>query len=179
MGTITFTGGNATQQQAIRTAHGSLATALPLAISAAGTGTGFTGWFGTSGTSQQAAVATVLQACAGNLSQNFSYDLTASLPALLHPAVCVLFVNADSSGVTALMWDGFWPTYYLDAPAGSAELALSICHELVVSFNADVTDLLDVDSPEAARALAAVDAAAAARCAANFTGFLSQFLPGT
>ncbi len=177
MGTMTFTGGNAAQQQAIRTAHASLATALPLAVTAASAGgSDFAGWFGSTGAGQKAAVASVLQACADSLSQNFTYDLTASLPTLLHAPVCLQFVNADASGVTAELWDGFWPTYYLDAAAGAAELALSIGHELVVSFNPGVTDLLGVEDPESARALAAVDPDAAARCAANFTGFLSAFL---
>ncbi len=179
MGTITFTGGSPGQRQAIQAAHSSLATALTGAITAANQGTGsFSGWFGTTGTSQKTAVAAVLHTSQDNLgAQDFSYDLTASLPALLHAPVCVLFANVDASGVSALLWDGLWPTYYLDQQAGSVELALSIAHELLVSFSPGVIDLFGVDGPAAARDLAAVDPAAAARCAASFTGFVTQFLP--
>ncbi len=179
MGTITFTGGSPGQQQAIQTAHSSLATALTSAVLAAGQGTGsFSSWFGNTGTSQKAAVAAVLGTSQDNLgAQNFSYDLADSLPTLLHAPVCVLFANVDASGVSALLWDGFWPAYYLDPHAGSVELALSIAHELFVSFSPDVIDMFGVDGPVAARELAAADPAAVVRCAASFSGFVTQFLP--
>jgi hypothetical protein len=181
VGTITFSGGSQDQQQAIRTAHSSLTTALPQAITAANAGgSGFAAWFGSTGSDAKTAVAGALQTSLNNLGQqNFAYDLTVTLPTLLHAPVCLLFVNVAASGVTTQLWDGFWSTYYLDAPAGATELALSIGHELLVSFNPQVVDMLGVDNPQAASALADADPAAAARCPANFTGFLSQFLPGT
>jgi len=180
MGTITVTGGTPAQQQAISAAHGALSAALPRAVTAAGQGTGgFAGWFGDASAGRRSAVAAAYQAGGDNLgSQDFGYDLTAALPVLLHAPVCVLFANVDSAGVTARLWDSFWPAYYLDARAGSADLALGIAHELLVSFDAGVIDLLGIDDAWAARELAAADPAAAVRCAANYTGFLAQFLSG-
>ena len=181
MGTITFTGGSAAQQQAVRSVHSSLSTALPLAITAANAGgSGFAGWFGNTASATKSAVAAALQASLDNLSQqDFSYDLTVTLPTLLHVPVCLLFVNVDTSGVDVQLWDGFWSTYYLEAPAGASELAAGIGHELLVTFNPTVIDLVGVDGPQAAKALAVVDPVSAARCAVNITGYLTQFLSGS
>lgn len=180
MGTITFNGASAAQQQAIIGAHDSLSTGLPPAITAARAGTdGFADWFGNADPDQTDAVAAAFRACADSLGQqDFSYDLASPLPILLHPRVFVMFVNVDDSGnVDAQVWANFWPTYYLDPAAGAGELTLGIFHEVAVSFNAEVIDFVGVGDAQAARALAAVDPAAAAHCAANLAGYLAQFVP--
>jgi hypothetical protein len=177
VGTITFTGGSAAQQQAITAVHARLTAGLPPAVTAAGAGSGdFATWFGNTQSAQTDAVVAAFQGCEGGLTQDFSYDLTTSLPMLLQRRICVLFGNFAESLVSAQLWDGFWSTYYLDQPAGSNELSLGIFHELAVTFNPSVVDILWVDSTAAALSLATVDPAAAAHCPANLAGYLAQFL---
>jgi hypothetical protein len=179
VGTITFTGGSTAQQQAVTTAHGRLTTGLPRAVTAAAGGTGsFASWFGNTQASQTETVTAELQACANSLAQqNFSYDLTGTLPMLLQRTNCVLFASIAGGTVSAQLWDGLWSTYYLDQPAGASVLVLGVFHELAVSFNPAVVDIVSVDSAAAALSLAAADPVAAAHCPVNLAGFLAQFLP--
>lgn len=178
MGTISFTGGSTAQQQAITAAHAALAAGLPLAATAAGTGSrNFATWFGNTDQAQTGAVVAAFQGCSTGLAQrDFGYDLTVSLPLLLQPGNCVLFATVAASAVSALLWDGFWSTYYLDQPTGVDQLNLGIFHEAAVSFNPAVVDIAAVVNAASALALAAVNPAAAAHCPVNLAGYLAQFL---
>jgi len=172
---ITFTGGTAQQQQAIRDAHDALTVIVPEARDlAAQRGGPFSVWFGTG---SEAPVRAAYDAVATGLAgASFWYDLTDSPTILLVPAGCVLFLDYESNGVTAQVWEGFWTNYYLDRRRAGLWLAGSIVHEAVLAFASEVMDYWQVDSVDSASALAASSPTAAVRCAVNLEGYVVDLL---
>lgn len=175
---VHFVGGTDDQQAAIDAAHSALLAALPTAQSAASTGAGgFADWFGAADASTEAAVAAVYASALQTLqAQSFTYDLSDPVPSLLRDNVFLLFSQVSATAVEAQVWTNFWPNLYLSQAGAQQALALSILHEVVVSFEPQVFDLAQVADEASARALAAADAASALQCPFNYMYYLRQFL---
>lgn len=178
MPNITFTGGTPTQQTAITTAHSALATAAASAQTAASTGaSNFVSWFGPATTSAMQQVSGVYGSVITNLQNDaFTYDLTSGIPEEFVPNVYVLFGTLSGTNVTATTWDLFWPNYYLTNSAGTGDLALSILHEICLSFVTGMMDYAYVSDPITAANLTLASPAAALTSPFNYMSYLSQWL---
>lgn len=169
----TFIGGTPQQQAAVNSAQLALAGALALAATSPAS-PALTALFG-SGTLP----ATVTGAYATALSKlntvAFTVDLTNSMPMLMKNGVYLQITTFTATTATVQLWSDFWQRIYLDPAAGTVEVALSLLHELTVTY-ADLVDFAGVSDLAAARALAANAPAAAATSAVNYMCWLRPLL---
>ncbi|MBF0424179.1 MAG: hypothetical protein HQL73_14440 [Magnetococcales bacterium] len=179
---VTITGGTTAQQTSILTAHATAISHLQTAIGKISTsGTLLNLWFGSSSSSTQTQVSTILsQTLTGLQSDTFVYDLTDDLTSYLAFFEVVLIFNAPDSSTTSAdtevdvaLWDQFWSMQAMDSDDAATSLVFSLLHQACLWFNiSSINEPDGTQSQELAQLFASSSPANALLSVRNFVYYV-------